>query len=425
MTGWSIHRRIAAAAVTAALMAGCSSAGDGGPGDSTSVAPGGESILDWVRCGSIRCAELDVHAAPGDATSPVVRLKVYGRESSAGDDARTLVLLGDRSYGYDARQLASLAPVVLGAGTNRFDVVSVDMRGSGTVVMPAGFEHHVASLDSVDDLETLRDALGGERVSVMGWGTGATVGAAWMMSHPESIEAMVLDTPADPSASTRKQGIRQIEWSIGMERAAVKWCASHLSCPLNANTTADLRKILKHLRDGRMDPRITRELLARAATRALAEGDPRTLFVGISDADDGDPGTIIDLAGDPPSVDEARAACADVSQGSAAAIVRAFAKMTTSKRLLFHIGVEGPLYSQCADLPAAGRPLGTVRAVAGAIEAKVLTVVADADPTCPFDVVQRMSRRMKWSHKTVASSRHLVVGFDRGTTAAAVDFLSS
>lgn len=425
MTLTNLHRRFAAAAVVVALTAGCSSADGGNRDGSTPTSPGDAAAIDWATCGPIQCAELDVHASPGDVTSPVVALKVYRRKSSSGHEAPTLLLLGDRSYGYDARQLASLAPVVLGAGTSRFDVVSVEARGAGTSVVPDPFAHRVSTLDSVDDLETLRAALGRDRVSVMGWGTGATAGAVWMMLHPGSIEAMVLDTPADPSVSTRKQGIRQVEWSIAVERAAVKWCASHLSCPLNANTTSDVKKILKHLRDGRLDPRVTRELLARAAMKALAEGDPRTLFVGIADADNGDPATIIELAGAPPSIGDARAACAEVSPGSAAAIVRAFTKMTTSKRILFHVGVEGPLYEGCADLPPAERPLGTVRAAAGSNGARVLTIVASGDPTRPPDVVQGLSKRMKWSHRTVPSNRHLVVGFDKATTAAAIDFLSS
>jgi pimeloyl-ACP methyl ester carboxylesterase len=283
----------------------------------------------------------------------------------------------------------------------------------------------VASLDVVDDLEVLRTALGVDAASVVAWGRGATIAAAWKMLHPVSVNAMVLDTPWDPSVSTRKQGIRQVESSVSVARAAVKWCASHLSCPLNANTTADLRTILKHVRDGRLDPRVTREMLARAATASLAQGDPRTLFVGITQADENDPRTLVELAGDPPNLDDAQSACADVSVGSASAIVSAYTKMTRSKRLLFHVGIDGPLYSMCGDLPPAVRVLGTVKPVASAIGAKVLTVVARNDPTWPALTVSNMASRMKWTHKTVAVSRHLVIGFDRATTVAAVAFLVS
>lgn len=421
-------RRVIAVVTAGLIAAGCGSSGagpGGGASTSTPLTPRDGGALEWSTCGPIECALLEVHAAPEDQSSPAATLRLYKRQSPTTKNARTLLLLPDRDHGYDARQLTELAPVVLGAAVSEYDIVSMEPRGWPATSMPGGFAQRVASLDVVDDLESLRSALGVKAVSVLAWGKGATIGAAWKMLHPSSVETMVLDTPWDPSASTRKQGMRQVEWSASVGRAAVKWCASHLSCPLNANTTSDLRKILKHVRDGRLDPRVTRELLARAANRSLAEGDPRTLFVALTQADTGDASTLVQLAGEPPSVDDAQSACADVSLGSASAIVSAFTKMTRSKRLLFHIGIDGPLYSMCDDLPPAQRPLGTVRSLPTANGAKVLTIAARNDPMWPALTVSNMASRMKWTHKTVALSRHLVVGFDRATTAAAVAFLAS
>lgn len=422
------HRRSLIALVVSALLAGCGAADNTAPDTSnppTTIQGRDITRMDWTKCGPIECAELVVHASPDDTATPVLRLKLYRRRSSMPGDPRTLVLIGDRSYGYGAEKLASLAPVLFGADIGRFDVVSIAPRGSVGTTMPPGFSGNVGALDSVDDLEVLRASLGGQRVSVMAWGRGATIAATWMMIHPDSVEAMILDTPADPSVSMRKQGIRQIEWSVSAQRAAVKWCASHLSCPLNANTTSDLKTIVKHIRDGRLDRRVTPDLLARASTRALAEGDPRTLFAAITDAEEGDATILVELAGAAPTLDDASAACADVSPGSAAAIVSAFSKMTRTKRLLFHIGIDGPLYAMCADLPPALRPLGTVKAADGANGAKVMTVIARGDPTWPVETVRLLAKRMNWLHRPVASSRHLVIGYDRAATAAAVAFLTS
>lgn len=423
----SASRRVITLVTAGIMAAGCTSSGTtpDDVSDSTTFAPRSAGRIEWSTCGSIECALLQVRAAPENPASPAATLRLYRRASPTIDNAKVLVLLPDRGHGHDARQLAELAPVMLGAAVGRFDVVSMEPRGWPGAPMPGGYGHRVASLDIVDDLEVLLSALGVESVSVVAWGRGATIAAAWKMLFPSSTNAMVLDTPWDPSVSTRKQGMRQVESSVLVSRAAVKWCASHLSCPLNANTTSDLRNILRHLRDGRLDPRVTRELLARAAVRSLAEGDPRTLFVGLTQADTGDASTLVELAGAAPTVDDAQAACADVSLGSANAIAGAFAKMTTSTRMLFHVGIQGPLYSMCVDVPPAVRPLGTVRPVPSATGAQVMTLVARNDPLWPALTVSNLAARMTWTHKTVAVSRHLVVGFDRAATAAAVEFLTN
>lgn len=422
----SISRRFLAVVAVGLVVVGCGAPGTG-PADraTTSTSSRDAGPIRWSACGSIQCGLIEVRAVPEDQSSPAATLRLFRRESPTMKNARTLVLLPDRGYGYDARQLAELAPVLLGAAVSRFDIVSVEPRGWPGSSMPGGFAHRVASLDVVDDLEVLRSALGVDSASVVAWGRGATIGATWKMTHPASVDAMVLDTPWDPSVSVRKQAIRQIDSSVSAARGAVRWCASHLSCPLNANTTSDLRTILKHVRDGRIDARVTRELLARAAVASLSQGDPRTLFVALTEADSGDASALVELAGAAPGLDDAQSACADVSVGSASAIVSAFVKMTRSKKLLFHLGIEGPLYSMCSDLPPAERPLGTVKPLALATGAKVMTIVARSDPMWPGATVSTMAARMKWLHKTVAVSRHLVVGFDRATTAAAVDFLTS
>jgi pimeloyl-ACP methyl ester carboxylesterase len=56
----------------------------------------------------------------------------------------------------------------------------------------------VGTLDTVDDLEDFRRALGLQQVRFLGWSYGATVGAAWAMTHPSSIRRIVLDAPNDP-----------------------------------------------------------------------------------------------------------------------------------------------------------------------------------------------------------------------------------
>ena len=65
-----------------------------------------------------------------------------------------------------------------------------------------------------------------------------------------------------------------------------------------------------------------------------------------------------------------------------------------------------------------------MRAADGAQGALVQTYVANGDGAVSPAMVTGLSKRLQWKHRTVRAARHLVVGYDRTTTAAAAKFLT-
>jgi pimeloyl-ACP methyl ester carboxylesterase len=183
------------------------------------------------------------------ASSENFTLGLYRRTSNVSDDARTLILVPDKKWSASARDMVEQAALTFGPRINSFNVVAVAPRGAAESVLPTGAEHRVGTLDTVDDLDMVRRALGEKKVSVIGWGDGATAVTAWVMQRPKDFYSAVVDSPLDPSVSPVKQVRQNIAAGELGVQTAVKWCASHLSCTINANvaTGLNLLKTIKYI----------------------------------------------------------------------------------------------------------------------------------------------------------------------------------
>ena len=387
--------------------------------------------ITWTPCGTIECGQISVpvdHAGQqvsGDGfDAPTVKVAVFRRRSQE-KKARTLVLLPDRRFGQNARSLVENAPLEFGAQSSAFTLVSVSPRGSFDSPMPTGHESRTGTLDQVDDLETLRNNLGAKRLSVMGWGTGATVGATWAMTHPGRVSRLVLDSPMDPSESLIVQAGRQVESVRAAVNTAFFWCASHLSCPMNANLAKFVNAFKTALRLERVPEGADFETIARAGTTALATGDALLLFRSIGAAMDGDATTLLALAGIAPTIADAYAPCADTGRAKADKVARVFRGYRTAKTRQFSIGSESDLYALCAQIPESLRPLWGLSPSDKAKELPVYVTIARGDPVVPPWAARTMAKKMKWTYKSVYANRHLVVGFDEAATDAAFAFLSA
>ena len=376
----------------------------------------------WLPCGQIECGKISVPVNKGSASSDPVSISLYRRKAITGSSPRTLLLLPDREYGSDARTLAEKAVLTFGTGITKFNVISVAPRGAVDAVMPLGSETKVGTLDMADDLEAVRSALNVKKISIMGWGSGATTAAAFIMQNPSRVQAAVLDTPIDPSSSMVKQAAQHITaTALGVE-TAMRWCASHLSCPMNANVAKELDLLKRNIRLARVDPAITYVAVARAAVRTIVDGHAQELFTAITAANNGDSRPLLTLAGTAPTVLNAYGRCADVSRAEAKRIAQAHAAVKPHK---FTIGSEAALYAFCAQISESARPLGTVKPVGPAKGARVLVNIARGDQVTAPSVVRTMAKKMKWTYAPVYANRHLVVAYDNATTVAAMKFLAS
>ncbi len=387
----------------------------------SSVASAPASDITWLPCGAIECGQMQIPVDHATASSENFTLGLYRRTSNVSDDARTLILVPDKKWGTSARDMVEQAVLTYGPRINSFNVVAVAPRGSAESALPTGAEHNVGTLNTVDDLDMVRRALGQKKVSVIGWGTGATAVTAWVMQRPNDFYSVVVDSPMDPSVSPMKQVSNNIAASELGVLTAVKWCASHLSCTINANVATGLNLLKTDMRLGRVPAGITNEVIARAAEHALADGNPGVFFNAIDEVMVGSSVRLQALAGVAPVQTDAYSQCADASQAHAASIAQAYEAMSDK---YFGFGKGAVEYGFCTALPAAVRPLGAVKASADASEANVLVTIARGDQVSAPVNARDMAKRLGWKYQSVFANRHLVVGFDRAMTQSAMDFLS-
>ncbi|WP_332667182.1 alpha/beta fold hydrolase [Aeromicrobium sp.] len=81
---------------------------------------------------------------------------------------------------------------------DELQLIHYDQRGSGNT--PVGDVERVTFAGAVDDLEGLRQALGLERIRVLGHSAGAYLAALYAAEHPETTAGVVLLNPGPPLA---------------------------------------------------------------------------------------------------------------------------------------------------------------------------------------------------------------------------------
>ena len=212
--------------------------------------------LTWSSCAGVaaemaglECATLVVpldHAAPDGETIDVA----VARAATADDDLRigSLVFNPGGPGGSGIEFLTNVAAVIPPELTERFDLVSFDPRGVGastaidcevdfdddvSLLAPgddAGWDALVADAESrVDtctpdslalepyvgtnnaarDLDALRDALGDEQLSYVGFSYGTRLGATYAELFPDRVRALVLDGAVKPTDDGALIGLEQ------------------------------------------------------------------------------------------------------------------------------------------------------------------------------------------------------------------------
>ncbi len=415
-------RRVCGAVVAAAvLLVGCSTS-SAEPDDT--VAPDSLPAVEWLPCGDIECARIDVPRVGSDLEGDTIKVAVYRRTSRDGSSAPTMILLPDRRFGVSAREAVETAPLTLGAASRGYTLVAIAARGTQDSPLQVTDVNLLSSLDEMDDVLAVQNALGLRRTAVMGWGSGATTAAALVMSHPDRVTAAVLDSPQDPAVSMVRQAERQLQSMQLAVETAMRWCASHLSCPSNANVAKALSRFKTNLRLGRLGEGVDFDTIARAATAAIADGNPQALFVAIDEASGGDGTKLLALAGPVPTPESSLHACANVTLPASRRIAELFADHVESRPRHFYMGTEAFTYAFCGSLPATQRPIGEVVPDPSAKDEKVFVTIGRGDPIVPPFAARTMAKRMGWTYQSVYANRHLVVGFDQAITQAAFDFLA-
>jgi pimeloyl-ACP methyl ester carboxylesterase len=227
---------------------------------STPSAAASQGQIDWGPCTyaplagtAVECGRLTVPLDRNDPSGPTVSLMVARHPSEGTADERIgSLLFNPGGPGGSGLQAIHEAWLRLPASVrDRFDLVTWDPRGVGEstpapadcplpefsvpVTYPpdlaaigtaftsgmapvmaaceaanAELASHLGTNESVADLEHLRQAVGDEKLSYLGWSYGTRLGMDYALTYPDRVRAMVLDSPMSPTtdvSSTVEAGL--------------------------------------------------------------------------------------------------------------------------------------------------------------------------------------------------------------------------
>lgn len=275
----------------AGLLPGAQSSGGGQTGGSTPIdlpdrpegtaAGMGEQAPNWRDCGEgLQCADVYAPLDWEDPAGELITLRLVKHAATGRDPIGTLFVNpgGPGASGVDY-VVNSLDYSVPSEVQREYDVIGWDPRGVGasspvTCLDTAGMDDylfgageveglergsdewlklaatesrefgeacaeqtgdligHVATSDTVADLDMLREIVGDPKLNYLGFSYGTYIGARYADAYPEKVGRLVLDGAMDPSA-TMSDVVR--EQTRGFElalRAYVTDCLSRRDCPL-------------------------------------------------------------------------------------------------------------------------------------------------------------------------------------------------
>lgn len=97
---------------------------------------------------------------------------------------------------------------------------------------------YISTNNAVRDMESIRRALGEEKISYLGFSYGSELGATWATMFPHTVRAAVLDGAADPTADAIQGGLQQ---AAGFEKELNTFldeCSADVKCAFHNNGKA-------------------------------------------------------------------------------------------------------------------------------------------------------------------------------------------
>ena len=200
---------------------------------STSSLPFEPDALEWKSCNGVECAELVVPRDYFTQPSGTFTLKLSRQRALKSSERIGVLLVNPGGPGAPGSSLAQNAAYYFSRDLiDRFDIVAWDPRGtgestpaidcidnyddyfmqpltadSGRQFVDACIERsgdilpHVGTANSARDIEAIRRALGEDEISYFGFSYGGLLGLVWKSMFPDTVRAIVLDSPPSPIAS--------------------------------------------------------------------------------------------------------------------------------------------------------------------------------------------------------------------------------
>ncbi|MEQ1698568.1 MAG: alpha/beta hydrolase [Ilumatobacteraceae bacterium] len=99
---------------------------------------------------------------------------------------------------------------------------SAEQFAGECVANNADILQYIGTNNSARDMDSIRAALGEEKISYFGFSYGSELGATWATLFPDTVRAAVLDGAADPTADFIESGLQQ---SVGFEATLATFLA--------------------------------------------------------------------------------------------------------------------------------------------------------------------------------------------------------
>ena len=99
---------------------------------------------------------------------------------------------------------------------------------------------HLGTDEAARDLDLLREALGDDELTYLGYSWGTALGASYAEQFPDRVRAMALDGALDPSLDPLDAVVSQARGFQGTLEAFAESCAADDACPLTGATGAEV-----------------------------------------------------------------------------------------------------------------------------------------------------------------------------------------
>jgi len=350
------RQTVAALGVAVAMLAACSSSGvrvaksDNHPPDTTTpdtttpdtspdtspdttveVGPVSIDPVEWNDCADYpapwQCGRIDVPLDYRDAAGEQLSIAMIRLPAAEPSKRIGSLLLNPGGPGGSGIDLAyAEAESYPQSMIDSFDMVGFDPRGVGQSsavrCVPAFDPGRDSFDDCVDDnrdvlpflgtvnvardMDAIRQALGDDQISYLGYSYGTALGAVYADMFPDRVRAMVLDGSVDPDAglSNTAEGGSDFYAEQDFDGTIATFedlCDATSLCPAGPNTEDLLRRVRKKINGLPTDrfpagSRLTRSDLDDIVTAAMYSSFLwPVLAVALEDADNGDASTLAAL----------------------------------------------------------------------------------------------------------------------------------
>ena len=267
------------AVVTAFLvLVGCSSNGSSNPATTISTGPYVPTGFNWKACDdsasttTVQCGTLQV---PFDYNDPSAgTFTLYVKLLPAANPTLRIgsMMVNPGGPGFGGSSLADDASYYFSSDIiDHFDIIAWDPRGTGKSTPavdcvddydqyfgidspPDSPEEKQALIDasqafndecmdnsgeilpyistqaSATDMNSIRQALGEDKISYFGFSYGSELGATWATMFPQTVRAAVFDGAVDPQATSAQEGMAQAGGFEGQLTTFLAACSKNSTC---------------------------------------------------------------------------------------------------------------------------------------------------------------------------------------------------